>query len=66
MVERARMLNVRVADIEMSMLQDLAEHTGLSVSDVVRQLVRKAHVDAGFARAKPSRKKRAAEPWPNP
>lgn len=76
MVERTRMLNVRVADIEMTMLQQLAEETGLSVSDVVRQLIRKAHSEAGFARAKPRRKKignkaghasrQPPSPWPNP
>jgi hypothetical protein len=33
MVERARILNVRVLDIEIAMLQQLAEKTGLSVSD---------------------------------
>ena len=32
MVERARILNVRVLDIEITMLQQLAEKTGLSVS----------------------------------
>jgi hypothetical protein len=57
MVERTRMLNVRVADIEMTMLQQLAEETGLSVSDVVRQLIRKTHSEAGLARAKPRPKK---------
>jgi antitoxin component of RelBE/YafQ-DinJ toxin-antitoxin module len=54
---RTRMLNVRVADLEMTMLQQLAEEIGLSVSDVVRQLIRKAHSEAGLARAKPRRKK---------
>jgi hypothetical protein len=56
MVVRTRMLNVRVAELEMTMLQQLAEETGLSVSDVVRQLVRKAHSEAALARAKARRK----------
>ena len=33
MVERARILNVRVLDIQMTMQEQLAEKTGLSVSD---------------------------------
>lgn len=56
MVERERMLNVRVADAEIEMIKELAEHMGLSQSDVVRQLIRQAHAQAfGPPKAKPKR-----------
>lgn len=43
MVDRERVLNVRMTDAEMQMVKELAEHAGLSQSDAVRQLVRQAH-----------------------
>jgi hypothetical protein len=48
MVERQRekTWNVRVTEQENEMLQALAEHQGLSVSDVLRQLVRRAYAQA--------------------
>jgi hypothetical protein len=56
MVERARekTWNVRVTEQEDEMLRRLAEHQGLSISDVLRQLVRRAFADA-FATKKPKR-----------
>lgn len=56
MVDRERMLNVRVADSEIEMIKELAEHMGLSQSDVIRQLLRKAHAEAfGSRKPKPKR-----------
>jgi uncharacterized protein (DUF1778 family) len=48
MVERRRTgtLNIRVSDDEERMLKALAEHQGLSVSDVIRQYVRRAFAEA--------------------
>jgi hypothetical protein len=53
MVERQRekTWNVRVTEHENEMLKALAEHQGLSVSDVLRQLVRRAHA-AAFPKSK--------------
>ncbi len=55
MVERTRTkaLNIRISDDEVTMLQALSEHSGLTQSDVVRQLVRKAFEEL----PKPKRKK---------
>jgi hypothetical protein len=53
-LERKRMLNVRVTDDEMRMLQELADVAGLGVSDTIRQLVRREHE----AKVKPRRKAR--------
>jgi hypothetical protein len=41
MPDRPRLLNVRMTEAEMQMLRELAEQDGLSVSDTVRQLVRR-------------------------
>lgn len=57
MVDRERMLNVRVSEGEIAMLAELAEHMGLSKSDAVRQLLRRAHAEA-FGIAKPSKRQR--------
>ena len=48
MVERSRnrAINVRITDAEEQMSKELAEHHGLSVSDVIRQLIRQAYVVA--------------------
>ncbi len=58
MVDREKVLNVRVTEGEMRMVKELAEHVGLSQSDAVRQLIRKAHADAGLANEKPKAKPR--------
>jgi uncharacterized protein (DUF1778 family) len=50
-MERDKMLNVRITDDEDRMLKALAEHTGMSISDVIRQYVRRA-----FAEAFPTKK----------
>ena len=42
-LERSERLNVRAAPEEMAMLEALADDSGLSVSDVVRMLVRDAY-----------------------
>jgi hypothetical protein len=46
MVERNKTWNVRVTEQEDEMLKALAEHQGMSISDVVRQLVRRSFADA--------------------
>ncbi len=51
------MFNVRMSDAELAMLQALAELTGLSASDVVRQLVRREHAEK--IDAAPAEKKKA-------
>lgn len=62
MVERSRMLNVRVSEDEMAMLQAVAEAIGLSQSDTVRQLIRRAYVElpgsSGQKRRKAAPKRR--------
>jgi uncharacterized protein (DUF1778 family) len=52
---RTRTLNMRVTDEEAEMLRSLAEHQGLSASDIVRQYIRRA-----FAEAFPAKKTRRA------
>jgi hypothetical protein len=56
MVDREKMLSVRVADTELAMLKELSEHLGLKQSDVVRQLIRNAHAKAGLE-TQPKRKR---------
>jgi uncharacterized protein (DUF1778 family) len=46
MVERTKTINVRVTDDEDRMLKALAEHQGMSISDVIRQYIRKAFAEA--------------------
>jgi uncharacterized protein (DUF1778 family) len=48
MAERQRglTLNVRINDDEDRMLKALAEHQGLSISDVVRQYIRRGFAEA--------------------
>lgn len=53
MGERERVLNVRTTEDEMAMVKDLAKASGLSQSDIVRQLIRQAH---GKLVTKPTRK----------
>jgi hypothetical protein len=45
MVDRPKLLNVRMTEQEIAMVKELADAEGLSQSDIIRQLVRKAHVD---------------------
>lgn len=45
MPEREKLFNVRVADNEMTMIRELSEAYGLSLSDTIRQLVRRAHAE---------------------
>ena len=56
MVDRERVLNVRMTDAEMRMVKELAEHVGLSQSDAVRQLVRQAH--SKLASEQPSKRRK--------
>jgi antitoxin component of RelBE/YafQ-DinJ toxin-antitoxin module len=53
--QRARVLNVRIDDNEDRMMRALAEQQGLSVSDLIRQLVRHAFAEA-FPPRGPKRK----------
>jgi predicted DNA binding CopG/RHH family protein len=56
MVDRERVLNVRMTEAEMAMVKDLADASGLSQSDIVRQLVRRAHAELDTkAKRKPKR-----------
>lgn len=57
MADRKRLLNVRVSERELAMLHEVAEHMGLTASDVLRQYIRRAHAEA-FGPAKPSQPKR--------
>ena len=52
-----RPFNVRMTDEERAMLKDIAEHVGLSASDVVRQFVRARHAKL-FGSATKSRRKK--------
>lgn len=51
MPDRTKTINVRVTDDEDRMLKALAENQGMSISDVVRQFIRRA-----FAEAFPAKK----------
>ncbi len=55
-IERSERLNVRIAPDEMAMLNALADAEGLSASDVVRTLVRRAYAER-FGDKKPKPKK---------
>ncbi len=55
MVEREHRLNVRIKESEAEMLRDVAEQEGLSVTDVIRQFIRRAHAQLGRAKEKPER-----------
>jgi predicted HicB family RNase H-like nuclease len=58
MVERQRTgtLNIRVNDDEHRMLRAIAKHQGLSVSDVIRQYIRRAFAEAFPPKAMKSRR----------
>lgn len=49
---------VRMGPTEVKMLEQLAERTGLSRSDVVRQLIRREHAQVIGQQATKTRKKR--------
>ncbi len=55
---RNRNLNVRLTDQEHEMLTDLAEHVGLSASDVIRQYIRKEYAAVFGKPAQPRRSRR--------
>ena len=55
MVDREKILNVRMTGDEMEMVKELADASGLSQSDTIRQLVRRAHEELS---EKARRKKR--------
>ncbi len=57
MAERSRLLNVRMTDDEMGMVRQLSDRFGLSQSDTIRQLVRRAYGESETPR--PKRRKRA-------
>lgn len=46
--QRDHMLTLRCSELEISMLRAVALHTGLSQSDVLRQLVRREHLRLGL------------------
>jgi uncharacterized protein (DUF1778 family) len=54
MVDRDKALNVRVTEDEDRMLKALAEHQGMSISDVIRQFIRRAFAEA-FQPKRPKR-----------
>jgi hypothetical protein len=60
MVERRRekLLNVRVLDAEMQMLGELAHREGVSMSEWIRNSIRKEHALLGAKAAKRSKTKR--------
>jgi uncharacterized protein (DUF1778 family) len=54
--QRTERLGLRIAPDELEMVNDLADADGVSASDVVRILVRRAHAER-FGEKKPKRKK---------
>jgi len=54
--KRTRALNVRMLDTELTMLTELAEHDSVSLSEWIRNVIRREHL-LTFG-AKPRRKKR--------
>lgn len=56
-VERSKFFQTRMSPDEIEMLNTLAEAEGLSASDVVRQLVRRAYLDRVGAKPPPKRKR---------
>lgn len=45
MPEREHQLKFRVSDDELAMVQQLAEHQGLTVADYLRQIIRREHAE---------------------
>jgi hypothetical protein len=58
---RSELVAVRFTPAELAMLHDLAEVDGLYQSDVIRLLIRRAHVTR-FAKAKKKPTKRPVKP----
>ncbi len=58
MVDRERVLNVRLSDEEVQMLTAIAEQLGLSQSDCVRQWIRRTFAEMFSPRPKSKPKKR--------
>jgi len=56
-IQRDEKFQLRVTAEERQMLEALAERDGYSASDKVRQLIRKAYVDA-FGETPPKKRKR--------
>lgn len=56
--DRTERLNLRLSPDEFEVISELAEQTGLSASDVVRQALRMAYPEKFKAPAKPKRRKR--------
>lgn len=54
---RTRMLNVRMLESETTMLADLAAREGVSISEWIRNLVRREHAIAFGAHPSPKRSK---------
>jgi hypothetical protein len=55
-IERTERLGIRIAPLEVAMLQALSEADGLTASDVVRTLIRRAHAERfGEKRRKPAK-----------
>jgi predicted DNA binding CopG/RHH family protein len=54
LLQRDKKLTVMMSDRELVMIRELAEHEGLSVSDWLRQALRRAHAEA-FGAPKPKR-----------
>jgi hypothetical protein len=54
--QRTERLGLRIAPEELEMVNDLADADGVSASDVVRILVRRAHAER-FGDRKPKRRK---------
>lgn len=57
MVDRQKLLNVRMTEDEIAMVKELAEAAGLSQSDIIRQLVRQARAQLP-AKSKPKPKRK--------
>ena len=53
--ERTERLGIRIASEEVAMLQALAVADGLTASDIVRTLIRRAHAER-FGERRPARK----------
>lgn len=56
-LERSERFALRLTPVEASIVHDVAEDSGLNVSDVIRQAIRIAYADR-FAKAKPKSKKK--------
>jgi hypothetical protein len=55
--ERANQFKIMMSDEELSQLRRIAEHEGLTASDIVRQFVRRRHLEL-FGAPEPKKPKR--------